>query len=94
MLYFKYHTSVRPFTRSDALVTDVPFAWTRNPMYTGMLLVLSGEALLFGSLGPWLMVPVMWWILHRLFVLKEEEGMRIQFGQAYEDYCARVKRWV
>jgi len=92
-LYLKHHTSVRPFTRSDALVTEGPFRFTRNPMYTGMLLVLSGEALLFGSVGPWLVVPAMWWVLHFLFVLKEEEGMRLQFGERYADYCARVRRW-
>jgi protein-S-isoprenylcysteine O-methyltransferase Ste14 len=92
--FLKHKTSVRPFTRSDALVTAVPFEWIRNPMYTGMLLVLAGEALLFGSVGPWLVVPVMWLVLDRLFVRVEEACMQLQFGPAYEAYCARVKRWV
>lgn len=90
----KHQTTVEPFHRSEALVTSGPFAWNRNPIYTGMLLVLSGEALLFGSVTPWLMVPVMWFVLHRLFVAREEEGMRMQFGAAYDEYCSRVKRWI
>jgi len=94
MRFLKRGTSVRPFTPSSALVTDGPFAYTRNPMYCGVLLVLSGEALLFGSLSPWLVVPAFWCFLNFLFVRKEEECMRIQFGKAFEEYSARVKRWV
>lgn len=92
--FLKHKTTVRPFQESDALVTEGPFAWTRNPMYTGMLLVLSGEAFMFGTLGPWLVVPAMWFVLSRLFIRKEEAGMRLQFGSAYEEYCLRVKRWL
>lgn len=93
-LFLKYDTAVRPFSKSSALVTEGPFKFTRNPMYWGMLLVLTGEALLFGSLGPLLVVPAFWCFLNFLFVAKEEACMRIQFGQAYEDYTARVKRWI
>ena len=92
--FLKHGTAVRPFEPSSALVTDGPFKYTRNPMYWGMLLVLTGEALLFGSLGPWLVVPVFWCFLNFLFVQKEEQCMRIQFGQAFTDYSARVRRWI
>ena len=92
--FLKHKTTVKPFHKSDALVTGVPFSWTRNPMYTGMLLLLSGEALMFGSLSPWLLVPAMWIVINFLFVHREEAGMRLQFGAAYEEYCRRVKRWM
>ena len=94
MRFVKHGTAVRPFTPSSALVTDGPFRYTRNPMYWGMLLVLTGEALLFGSLGPFLVVPAFWCFLNFLFVRKEEECMRIQFGKTYEEYCMRVRRWI
>jgi len=91
--FVKHGTPVRPFTRSTALVTDGPFVFTRNPMYIGVLLVLSGSSLLYGSLSPWLAVFVMWCVLNYLFIPREEACMRQLFGAAYQDYCARVNRW-
>lgn len=38
-------------------------------------------------------MPVLWLALTLVFVRKEEAGMRLQFGQDYEEYCQRVKRW-
>jgi len=89
----RHKTSATPFTKSDVLVTGGVFEWTRNPMYSGLLLALTGEALLFGSVGPWLVMPVIWLVFTQLFIRKEEAGMKLQFGQEYEEYCQRVNRW-
>ena len=89
----KHKTTVIPFHKSDHLVTTGPFNHTRNPMYLGVVLVLCGAAFLFGSLTPWVGPPLFWLVVARLIVPKEEAGMRMQFGAAYDEYCARVKRW-
>lgn len=93
-LFTRRGTAIRPFEKSTALLIEGPFRFTRNPMYCGLLLVLSGEAILFGSLGPWMMVPLFWCFINYLFVVKEEACMRIQFGQAFAEYSARVRRWI
>lgn len=87
-------TNVVPFSPSTALVTDGPFRFTRNPMYLGMMLVLFGGFVIAGSLGSLIVLPVFfWWIRHR-FVLREEEHMRAHFGEDYEAYKRRVRRWI
>jgi len=66
----------------------------RNPMISGVALMLLGEALLWGSwlVGLWASVFVA--INHLYFVLSEEVGLERRFGQSYRDYKARVPRWI
>jgi protein-S-isoprenylcysteine O-methyltransferase Ste14 len=87
-------TAVLPFSEPSALVTDGPFAFTRNPMYLGLLLCLAGWALLLGSTTPWLVVPIFFALLHHRFVLREEPFMAARYGAAYAAYRARVRRWL
>ncbi len=66
------HTTVRPFEQSTALLVAGPFALTRNPMYLGMVLVLSGIAVGLGSVTPWLVVPLFVWQVSGRFIAVEE----------------------
>jgi protein-S-isoprenylcysteine O-methyltransferase Ste14 len=63
-------------------------------MYLGMLAIVFGAALVAGSTTPWLVVPVLWWGLASRFVTPEEADMRRQFGEEYERYARRVRRWL
>ena len=87
-------TGVVPFSPATALVTDGPFRFSRNPMYLAMVAALAGIALALGSVAVWL-VPILFWLwLRQSFVLPEEAFMAAHFGQAYADYCRRVRRWL
>ncbi|MCE3289332.1 MAG: hypothetical protein K0R83_1344, partial [Caulobacter sp.] len=84
----------RTFDDPDVLVTGGPFRFTRNPMYLGFLLLLAGVALGLGAASPWI-VPVVFWLLaDRWYIPFEERAMRRTFGEAYEAYARRVRRWV
>jgi protein-S-isoprenylcysteine O-methyltransferase Ste14 len=87
-------TNIVPLTRSTALVTDGPFARSRNPMYLGMTLVLAGIAWLSNAWLPWLVVPAFVLVLTLRFIRHEERLMEATFGDAYRDYRARVRRWI
>jgi protein-S-isoprenylcysteine O-methyltransferase Ste14 len=87
-------TPVVPFVRSTALVTTGFYRVTRNPMYFALALVLLGAALLLGSLAPWLPIPVFLLIIDRRFIRGEERFLEEIFGDAYRDYCRRVRRWL
>lgn len=79
--------------RPDALVTTGIFAISRNPIYVGFILMLLGQFLVFPN---WLMLLYLLgglWVIHRQ-ILREETFLRAHYGQAYTDYCARVRRYI
>lgn len=87
-------TPIRPGTHPTTLVTTGVFAWSRNPMYLGIVLVLAGVAVLLGAATPWFVPPAVAWILTRVFVVPEERALRREFGDRYERYALRVRRWL
>lgn len=90
----KAGTPVVPFERSTALVTTGTYRLTRNPMYLGMVLDLTGLALLLGTLSPWLPIPFFIWLIQANFITGEERFLEALFGQQYLDYKSRVRRWL
>ena len=87
-------TPVKPFEPSTALVTDGLYRFTRNPMYLGLVLALLGAAILLGSLGALVPVPVFAWILQVQFIKGEERFLEEIFGERYLAYQQRVRRWL
>lgn len=81
-------------TKASTLVMDGPNAVTRNPMYAGLAGLLTAHALACGGLRTWLPVAGFVVAVDRLQIRSEEEALRAAFGQAYDDYCARVRRWI
>jgi protein-S-isoprenylcysteine O-methyltransferase Ste14 len=87
-------TNIVPLTRSSALVTNGAFAFTRNPMYLGMVLALLGIALLLNRPWPYLVPCGFVALLYFRFIRHEEALMTQTFGDAYLQYKQRVRRWV
>lgn len=88
------HTGIRPFSEATTLVRLGGFHWSRNPIYLGMVAVVSGTAIALGSLTPLVVPPLFWLVLDRRFVRNEERFLQDRFGAAYDDYCQRVRRWL
>lgn len=87
-------TTVKPFEISTALVTTSAYRICRHPMYLGMVLILTGIALLMGSLTP-LLVPVVFGISMEVVFIRAEEIMLEQcFGTLWQEYKRRVRRWI
>lgn len=79
---------------NNSLVTGGVFSFTRNPMYLGMTLICLATALWFGRL-PMLVAPIaMFAVANTAFIPFEEAKMRRQFGDAFDAYCKRVRRWL
>ena len=94
VLFRRHDTPILPFTETTALVAAGPYRLSRNPIYVGLVLLLTSLVVLLGSLGAWLVLPSFWLILRQRFVLKEEALLRARFGPAYETFCERVPRWI
>jgi protein-S-isoprenylcysteine O-methyltransferase Ste14 len=90
----RHGTTILPDKPADALVTDGPFRFRRNPIYIGHVLMLLGIAeitqnIWFAILAiPY--VPLVTW----LAVLPEERHLEARFGNAYRAYKARTRRWI
>ena len=86
-------TGIRPFTPATNLVAGGPFAFTRNPMYLGLVGLTVGTAICLGTGSPFAVPPLFFLVLDRRFVRREEAFLRQRFGSAYDDYCKAVRRW-
>jgi protein-S-isoprenylcysteine O-methyltransferase Ste14 len=86
--------TLAPWDPPRRLVVRGPYRYVRNPMITGVLTVLLGEALLFGS--PWVVAWAAAFFAGNAvwFPLIEEPGLRKRFGEDYEDYRQNVPRWL
>ena len=90
----KLGTPVNPTGQAKALATGGIYAYTRNPMYVGGVTAFLGAAFGFGS--AWLLIGavLMPFALYVLAIRGEEAFLARRFGKAYDDYRARVRRWV
>lgn len=82
-----------PFDPPRRLVFQGPYGFVRNPMYIGAGLVLAGAALFYRSLPLLSYAGVFLLASHLFVVMFEEPTLRRTFGQDYENYCRRVRRW-
>lgn len=86
--------TLAPWDPVANLITEGPYAHVRNPMLTGVLLVIAAEAVLLGSL-PLLAWLVAFFALNTAyFALSEEPGLQARFGELYRRYRAAVPRWL
>ena len=83
-----------PVASPPRLVVSGFFRYVRNPIYVGFLVILLGEALLFGSLGLLEYTVVAWGIGAAAVRLYEEPTLARKFGAEYQDYRRAVRAWV
>lgn len=71
------------------LVTSGPYAYVRNPIYSGSLLAMFGTAL---AVGMWWLIPFAFVCIYFLYSAKQEEKLMMrQFPDTYPDYKKRTK---
>ena len=82
-----------PFDPPRRLVAAGPYRFVRNPMYLGAALALGGAALFYRSPSLLTYAAVFLLVTHTFVLLYEEPTLRQTFGEEYEDYRRRVRRW-
>jgi protein-S-isoprenylcysteine O-methyltransferase Ste14 len=79
-----------PLMATQKLVVQPPYTWCRNPMALGAILMYAGVAVLFGSIGAFILVLLGSACLLVYIKLLEEKEMLLRFGQEYLDYKRRT----
>lgn len=96
LAFRRAQTTVNPLhpDKASALVASGIYRITRNPMYAGMALLLSGGAVLLGTVGAWLGPLAFVAFITRFQILPEERFMAAKFGDDYTRFCQQVRRWL
>ncbi len=86
--------TLAPWNAPKNLVVTGPYQYTRNPMISGVVFILLGEMILFGS------VPLLFWFLlfsvvnYTYFIVGEEPALQKKFGEEYAQYKKNVPRLI
>lgn len=91
---WSHKTTVNPTAKSTHLVTTGPFAFSRNPIYLGNVLLMVGIGLAFSNAWLILIAFIAAWLEQRFAILREERHLEARFGRAWRDYSKRVRRWI
>ncbi|MEO0464452.1 MAG: isoprenylcysteine carboxylmethyltransferase family protein [Pseudomonadota bacterium] len=94
--FWKAKTTVTPLApeKASSLVVEGLYRFTRNPMYLGLLLILSGLAILLGSPVSMIVLAVFVAYITAFQIKPEEARLQEVFGADYLAYMKRVRRWL
>lgn len=89
----RFHTAYVALMEEHKLIQTGPYKFVRNPSYLGMLVLMAGIPLVYGTWFPLLAMPgafiVMKWRMN-----DEEAFLAEHFGQEYEQYCGKTVRLI
>jgi len=91
--FLRARTSVVPDRPARQLVTWGPYGLSRNPMYVGITSAYLGIAIANNHAWPLVLLPFAL-IAMTAIIRREEAYLHTAFGDAYDQYCRRVRRWV
>src|SRR5574341_3303 len=86
--------TLAPWDPTQRLVVRGPYRHVRNPMISGVIFILLGEAAFFGSI-PILAWTLLFSLVNMVYIpLAEEPGLESWFGDDYRLYKQHVSRWL
>jgi protein-S-isoprenylcysteine O-methyltransferase Ste14 len=92
--FVRARTAIIPYHAARQLVTSGPYRFTRNPMYLGLTCGYFGVAVLLNLAWPIVVLPLVLIVLTLAVINLEERHLREAFGEDYNAYCRRVRRWI
>ena len=94
-LFWKFaQGTLAPWQPTQKLVVRGLYRYCRNPMITGVLMMLAGEALFFNARGIAIWTCIFFVMNTMFFIFKEEPDMLSRFGEPYKEYKKHVPRWI
>lgn len=78
--------------KNERLATTGPYAWVRNPLYLGSLLLTLAWGAMSGRPEVAAGLLAAYFLTHWPTICAEERLLRERFGADYDDYCRRVPR--
>jgi protein-S-isoprenylcysteine O-methyltransferase Ste14 len=86
--------TLAPWAPPQHLVTTGPYRFSRNPMYLGVTTILLGWSALWSSRTLLAYAVTVLCAFHLRVLLSEEPRAARHFGAEWQEYAARVPRWI
>jgi protein-S-isoprenylcysteine O-methyltransferase Ste14 len=93
-IFKRTSTTTVPFETPSTLVTSGPYRFSRNPMYLGLTLIYLGVAGTRVEIWPLIVLPLLLGYINFVVIPVEEQRLHDVFEDAYQQYGARVRRWL
>ena len=89
-------TRVTGSVGAPEVVVAGPFAYLRNPLYVGNVLMYCGIGVMANALSPWLVIIALVYFAfqYAMIVSLEEEFLEKEFGEGYLEFKKNVPRFV
>jgi protein-S-isoprenylcysteine O-methyltransferase Ste14 len=88
------NTTLSPFEKPTTLVTSGPFQFSRNPVYLGMAVILTGTAIFMGTVISFIFPLIFIVIIEIRFIRIEEQTLERIFGERFRQYKRTVRKWI
>ncbi len=86
--------TLSPADPTRKLVVKGLYKFSRNPMYVGVVIILTGEAIFFNSFSLWIYLLFLFLVFNLFIILIEEPRLKKDFNGEYLQYCQKVRRWL
>jgi protein-S-isoprenylcysteine O-methyltransferase Ste14 len=96
LAFLRAKTTVNPLTpeATTAMVTSGIYRFSRNPMYFGFLVVLTGWAMYLSNLLAFAFLPLFVLYINRFQIVPEERALCAKFSHVFTAYKCSVRRWL
>lgn len=85
--------TLSPADPTKQLVVKGLYKYSRNPMYLGVMIILSGEFMFYQQMIQLFYLGIVFIVFYLFVVFFEEPRLRKDFSKEYLNYCAKVRRW-
>ena len=86
--------TLAPWDPPRVFVVRGPYRFVRNPMISGVIFILCGEALILLS-RPHAVWAITFVVINLVYIpLFEEPQLAQRFGDSYREYCRNVRRFI
>ena len=94
MLLKTHKTTIEPGENPSSLVIECPYRYSRNPIYLGFLMLITGIAIMLSDVTALLSPIIFFLVINSVVIPREEKNLTKNFGRDYERYKKEVRRWI
>ena len=94
--FIKSKTTINPqsFKNVNNLVSSGIFKISRNPMYLGMLIIISSTVVYYFNYFSIFAPFIFYFWINEFQIKREEKKLEEKFGSDYKKYKSKTKRWI